>query len=863
MIVVLIPDRQAVAQSPTATPVSEKASTDVPRILSLHERKFSIDLSRYPVSGSVSAKNVVVIISDFTCPHSLETEKAFIDALDGFKPGDVALVHLPGVREKKYGPSIHKIMLSLWQEHPAIYRRLCDLLIYEELPPDATKVRAAAVTALGSPELLDALLRKHGAWAETQIQQTLELMSANADSPSDVALPQVMIGPKLITGSVPDPAKLQHAVQAAFGITPTRAVYAVKQSPPNLNDPCEPSTRKSCGRLVISMIAAGEYSNKPHPNDETVPGDKHGADASNHLLQFTGGANSKLTSKHILLTSDPDVKEWIAGLPFNKRVSLAGIVDASLPAFERMVSAESKDSPLNTALAEFAKNKDCQRLMNKSSSVLPYLKVDIVIDGELAESARSSKEKPEYGIPVFEKEGTVGTLERWLKEGNVLGVDRLRLLMKRLDGSLMHVFVKTCKAGLVGNIFDAAIKDTGICGCFVGDTDEEQNGFSGKGVSAPFNYAMSSPAAYEIPSQQVVFGRWKAEANMTGLTRLLLERNQIVIMNPPDAKSGTVNLRNIVNYRNPLFGFVYTSADALTNRALTLLRTHSGTASVAKKIADSEFSNEIKDVQIRAYTGNTRPNEMDSDMVRIMVKLDEIKRELGSMIDVDPRAKLDSSAYKRETDKYKACLSSSASAPAFCSVFKGLFDTINGKVLSKTDLTPDEDVFYNQYVKVTEYWSEIKFSTMWPRYIAGEIVIDEFLTKMAEAKKVFLDFKEGVEPLYTKKPGVHPSGEEERKMETRRQAFTYLNKCFESAFESARIQMFDLLKRESITTKIERTEAAINLLAQNVDSIKPAGEGERLIAELASKLNCLTRYTVGPAHDNNPPGPIIPYQAKR
>lgn len=864
-VATVIPSRQPAAQSPTAAPVVEKASLDSPRILSLHEGKFSIDLSRYPVSGSVSAKNVVVIISDFTCPHSRETEKAFIDALDGFKPGDVALVHLPGTREKKDGPTIHKIMLSLWQEHPAIYRRLSAQMIYEELLAEPGKVRAAAAAALGGPMVLDALLKKHSTEADGQMELTSRLMIANAESLARVALPQIMVGQKLVTGSILNPAELQNYIQEQFAVAPVHLVFAPRQIPPNNEDPCEPTKRSTCGRLVISIIGAGEWSTTPVASmNDTVPHDKHGAEGASHLLQFTANSNSKLPSKHIVLTSDPDIKKGLSKLPFSAKVSLAGIVDASLPAYERMVSPGSADSPLNRALASFAATSGCRKLTSGTRSVVPFLKVDIIFDSEFA---GSNELAGYYGIPVFKRAGTVGTFERWIKEGTVLGKVELAGLMQRLEGSLVHVFAKSCKAGIIANLFDTAMDGTATCGCFLAVSDEVQDTNSGGGISAPFNFAMAdSGQIYSRVKNSEAFARWPGFGNLALMAPLLLDRNETIIMNPgaslgeddPDIDRDL----SLEKHRNPLFGFVYTSVDSTTNKILALLRDSSKTSDQAKAIAEAEFTDEITKLVIPQYKEGSSPGKFDADIARIRERLAFERKELGPMVDHDSRSKLDATVYIKQTDAFTGCLGNNGSAPEshpeFCSTFKEMVNTFNEKIRSKAPPSPDESLLIESYRPFIAKLKEIHFARMWPRYIAGDFD-REWFRAMWDAKYEYLKFKKGVEPLYVRGSVDRLSADERESLEKRRRVFTYINDSFEAAYESARSQVFDQLKKESTTTKLMRTEAAVDLLAANIDSIKPAGEGEKLIARLASKLNCLTRYKVGPAHDQQPPGPIIPY----
>jgi hypothetical protein len=130
------------------------------------------------------------------------------------------------------------------------------------------------------------------------------------------------------------------------------------------------------------------------------------------------------------------------------------------------------------------------------------------------------------------------------------------------------------------------------------------------------------------------------------------------------------------------------------------------------------------------------------------------------------------------------------------------------------------------------------------------------MSKMSLARLAFIQFKRGVEPLYQQKSD-NQNSEDEGMFKKKQDAFEHLCFALDRAFDSSQSQMFDYLKKETVTTKLARTEAAMNLLAENLTSVEPPGTGEKLIEEMASKLTCLVRYAVGPAHDTSKPGPTL------
>jgi hypothetical protein len=233
------------------------------------------------------------------------------------------------------------------------------------------------------------------------------------------------------------------------------------------------------------------------------------------------------------------------------------------------------------------------------------------------------------------------------------------------------------------------------------------------------------------------------------------------------------------------------------------------------------------------------------------------------MVDYNSQSKLDSGVYKKGIENFNACLANKFPAPESCEVFEPIFDSVKRKIASDTNLTPEELLFVIPYKKFMDSARSMEFPTLWPRYIAREIEPDVFCLKMREAVDEFLEFKKATEPLYTRDSPTRLSSAEEKSLESRRRGFAYLNDSFETALISSKAQLFDQLKKESTTTKLMRTEAAVDLLARNIDSIKSPGEAEKLIAQLASKLNCQTRFVVGPAHDYYSAGPVLLHQAKK
>jgi len=78
-------------------------------------------------------------------------------------------------------------------------------------------------------------------------------------------------------------------------------------------------------------------------------------------------------------------------------------------------------------------------------------------------------------------------------------------------------------------------------------------------------------------------------------------------------------------------------------------------------------------------------------------------------------------------------------------------------------------------------------------------------------------------------------------------------KSFAAANDTIRDYYFEFFRSEALQVKLARAKAAAHLIARNKDNL-PAGYADKYLKNMASKLNCLTQYAVGPKYDQKRAG---------
>ncbi len=221
------------------------------------------------------------------------------------------------------------------------------------------------------------------------------------------------------------------------------------------------------------------------------------------------------------------------------------------------------------------------------------------------------------------------------------------------------------------------------------------------------------------------------------------------------------------------------------------------------------------------------------------------------MIDANPREILDASAYESNINLFADCLAGKEQVNAHCNVFSKEIRWVWSKRDSGNTLTSQEKDFIDTYVELATFGKQIDIRKIWTNYIADKVPLEDFLPKMWKLKELFIDFKQATDAHLQ----ARRSGKKDPLSADKKRAFELISKSFNEAYDSARTQLFEQLKKETITTRMAKLESAASLLAKHADELSPPGKAGELLARLSSKLSCLLDYPVGPAVDYLNPGP--------
>lgn len=642
-------------------------------------------------------------------------------------------------------------------------------------------------------------------------------------------------------------------------------------------------TDRFAARLVISIIGAGEHAPSDETDkNETVDGDKHAGTASRHHFQFVSSKDFHLPTQHIMITSDPELRKWVPKLSFKGKASLAGVVENAIPAFDEMLSPNASGSLLNQAIKRLTTDPECKRRIASAGldSILPLLKVDIVIDGELAKASVDSigSKVGDYGISSFKDPSTIGTEEQWREDGTVIGPPMIDRLMARLSNSTVHVYIKTCKAGLNGRMFDQAMKAHNVRGWCLCITDAQEDDFNCSVVSAPFTWAMPSRGE-EVEAKPVLYAPWKsgAENVMTVLPKLM-DRCALFIMAPQEQGIGDklmpvfVSERLIaqdttrreqgnyffkdfaetLEHRNRLYGFAWTSADSVTGEALRqIVAANNGSSSLAEKLLKAEYTEELPKADRSTSNGKGREASANEDMQRITRYLADAQRSLGTWYDENPRRTLDVTVYETNFQAFKKAIDVEQPEPAYCASFAETLHSIYEKLIEeqkqngKPVLSDLERDLYDAYQAFVSHAGDITMSTQWPRMVKGEVPVKDFLDNMWNGKELFIALKEKWFEYVAEGKKNKATAAMAR---AREKMMKHAAACFDAAYDSAREQVFTLLKREALSTRLMKMEATAHLLATHPESL-PAGKADEWLHDLADKLQHITQDHVGPWMD--------------
>ncbi len=589
------------------------------------------------------------------------------------------------------------------------------------------------------------------------------------------------------------------------------------------SDPCESQFRNGCGRLIISMLGAGELS----PNE--YGWDSIGLQSNNHLKQFSP-TNPKIPVQAMAISSDPEFNAHVPKYFGAKKSAFLGTQPNSVDSLQNEIFVNSDKSKIRQAIRNFENDPECQRLKKERGleSVLPLLKVEILMDGEYTES------QGEPAFPSWPTNDGNGDANKWKQNREFFEKSDWNKMMGMLSGAVVQTFVTTCQGSKLASFFDRSVQDQNACSCFVSGTAANQDDFTLNGGRPTWNYAMSDHGLSN--AQASARNNWQGANNIASMLPGIYSKNSGLVLFNSNSKDD--NPRNYISTsfeKNPLMGFVYTSADSLAEEALKKL------PSTADILA-AQFTNEMPPLT---------PFKTDNiQLARVNEQVNELERSFEPVYQ-ESTNRLSSTDFDKHYAQFADCANGIAlvnpktKKKIDCESLK----TISTEIFSKPNGQAEID-YVRSKVELGDNVKKYNVRELWKSYIGKKAPLSDVFTGLDAIWKSYELYRQNLAAVVFKK-----SGNDRKITPAIEAAVNHMTENFEKAFDSVRSQVFNELRREAMQVKIARMKHAANLVAKNADTL-PAGYADKFLKDMSSKLNCLTQFAVGPKFDENRPGKL-------
>lgn len=164
--------------------------------VSLYEGQFRFNPRNYPMLGSPDSERVMVVLTDYTCPHCRVlhgTLRKFVEQ----KEADVSIVFLPAFRDAS-AQLLHRIMLTVWKDDPVYFEHLSERIISGEVSAEPNKV--LTLVQVHSQGRFYEKAWAHASRIEQSFQLAQGILAANDARLEVSSLPQIMVGEGILQG---------------------------------------------------------------------------------------------------------------------------------------------------------------------------------------------------------------------------------------------------------------------------------------------------------------------------------------------------------------------------------------------------------------------------------------------------------------------------------------------------------------------------------------------------------------------------------------------------------------------------------------------------------------------------------------
>jgi hypothetical protein len=631
------------------------------------------------------------------------------------------------------------------------------------------------------------------------------------------------------------------------------------------DDPCI-----ACGRLIIQIVGAGEIPNRNTYEPSTPEYRQFNAfindpiehNAISHLKQFAPLPNGKLPVQIILISSDSSLNKRAKSLSQLTKTKLR-ILPNTTGSLKSLTEIEH--SELRNALAALEAGSACRNLMKKKGlkSVVPLLKVEILIESEFGVT-----EALEPGIPTWSSSSKSGSNSDWRADGgHVITLDDWKALIAALHGATIHTYINSCRSGAFASTFESRFDDNG-CSCFIASTNRTQNDYGGGSFTPWLNGAIRDRDDFEKSPANI----WEGGRNVFALLPFFYNKHEAMIF--PKGKDNPYLYTQNLNPRNPLNGFIYTSADALADEGLMKLGSVSdpqafvwvrpssakGEVAVWEQLRDKHlFGLPTFEVKALSGSGNYEENARGAFWAQVTNELPSVTEDVGSSNEKAKQIRGQIAAINRAyASIYDEDDGRSSSLGTFVRNFNSFMDCAllnEGKSQQCKDLdayasslfamvSPSEEQVsfkrsYNGFMKELDASRPVP---TWRDCVDNKISVGQAFENLHKVRMTYLDLVKDFSAVIKKSSAF---GEVNGTVEP---AFNRMTDDFESAYSAIKKPMFLALRKDALRLKLAKIEIATQLVAQHADALPP-GYAEEFLKKMSRKLDCLTKVPVGPMFD--------------
>ena len=203
------------------------AGTQKARAFSVYDGNFQFDLNQVPLIGAPEAPHTILSLFDYTCHHCRIMHWHLMEAHRALS-NQLSIVSLPMPLDNscnytvRQTPRAHanaceyaKLGLAVWRANRKAHHVFDDWIFTPEHPPALPVAHQFAAQLVGSNQLAQAL---QDPWIPLQLAQGINVYATNFFHFKNGSMPQLMVGPKLTSGTFSSVTDLYRLLNEHLGL---------------------------------------------------------------------------------------------------------------------------------------------------------------------------------------------------------------------------------------------------------------------------------------------------------------------------------------------------------------------------------------------------------------------------------------------------------------------------------------------------------------------------------------------------------------------------------------------------------------------------------------------------------------------